>query len=241
MAEFFFADKYVLDDGTSRDFYVAFMKGLVHKTNNLVGVVQGFGSLVLMENNLDREVRENITQMDSAARAMTELNKKVLVATGCGKLDIGEVNLPDIFKFQEQKAKSIGAGLGVNLKFQVAPNLPKVMMDTPKFSEVFENLIKNAVESAATTPGKVVAVEVYGPGTATPSGYVDLFIRNTSANIPAAKMPELFEGFYSSKGNHHFGLGLTIAAILCGQMKIRLGLKNENNVMTTWLSIPVAK
>jgi len=241
MADYFFSDKYVLDDGKTRDFYVAFMKGLVHKYNNLVGVIQGFGSLVLLEDHLDKELRENIGQMEAASRTMTELNKKVLVATGCGRMDINGVSLQDMFRFQEDKARDICTKLGVGFRFQSAPNLPKVVTDTTKFSEVFENLLRNAAESAATTAGKLVAVEVYPPGTATPSGFVDMFIRNTSANIPAAKMPELFEGFYSSKGNNHFGLGLTIAAILCGQMKIRLGLKNEDGTMTTWLSIPMAK
>ena len=41
MADFIFADNYRLDESPTRNFYELFLKGLVHKHNNLMGVIQG--------------------------------------------------------------------------------------------------------------------------------------------------------------------------------------------------------
>ncbi|MDF1754073.1 MAG: ATP-binding protein [Verrucomicrobiales bacterium] len=241
MADFVFADDYILESSKTRDFYVEFLKGLIHKNNNLVGVIQGFGSLILLEDGLDANMRENTGQMEAAARTMTDLNKKVLTAGGCGRVDCAKANLQDMFRFQEDKAASICSALGVNFKFEATPGLPPVFIDTTKFSEIFENLVKNAAESAAQTDKKAVLIEVFAPGAATSTGTVDIFIRNTSADIPSHKIPEFFEGFYSSKGNDHYGLGLTTAAVLCGQMNIRMGIKCVDSTTTVWLAIPVAE
>ncbi|MDF1812629.1 MAG: ATP-binding protein [Verrucomicrobiales bacterium] len=241
MAEFVFADDYILESGKTRDFYVAFMKGMIHKNNNLVGVIQGFGSLMLLEDDLSDSLRENTEQMESAGRTMSELNKKVLTAAGCGRVECTAANLQDMFQFHEEKAEAICRDLGVTFKFQASPGLPAVVVDTTKFSEVFENLVRNAAESAAETEKKAVLVEVFPPGAATSTGHVDMFIRNTSADIPVHKIPEFYEGFYTSKGNDHFGLGLTTAAVLCGQMNIRLGIKCKDGTTAVWLAIPVAK
>ena len=85
-----------------------------------------------------------------------------------------------------------------------------------------------------------MTIELFHPGEATSTGHVDLFIKNDCPEIPVHEIPGYFEGFHSTKGNNHFGLGLTIAAVLCGQMNTRLGLRYDDEVMTTWMAIPLA-
>jgi C4-dicarboxylate-specific signal transduction histidine kinase len=128
----------------------------------------------------------------------------------------------------------------VDFEFQSSPDLPPVLLDTTKFSEVLEALVRNAAEAAAETKGKSVNIEVHKPGDASSTGHVDIFIRNSSLDFSAHKIAEFYEGFFSSKGNDHFGLGLTLAAVLCGQMNIKLGLKCQDDVTTAWLAIPVS-
>ena len=49
-----------------------------------------------------------------------------------------------------------------------------------------------------------------------------------------------FLPFETSKGSEHFGIGLTAASILAGDMGTRLGLRSSEGTMTAWLAIPVA-
>jgi len=241
MAEFVFADQYVLEPGKTRDFHEAFLKGLVHKTNNIVGVIQGFGSLLLLEDDISEDLRENTQQMDTAARLAADLYKKVLTAGGAAKVDCEETNFENMFPFLKEKAIGICEELEVSCSFEEKPDLPKILIDTAKLSEIFEALVRNAAESAAETKKKSVTIKLYNPGEATSTGHVDLFIKNDSLEVPVHEIPSCYEGFHSTKGNNHFGLGLTIAAVLCGQMNTRLGLRYDDKVMTAWMAIPLAE
>ena len=46
--QFLFADQFILEDSANADFYALLLKGLTHKLNNLLAVIQGFSSLILM-------------------------------------------------------------------------------------------------------------------------------------------------------------------------------------------------
>ncbi len=237
MGEFVFADQFVLESGKTREFFLGFLKGLVHKSNNLVGVVQGFGSLVLLEDDLTEGTRENIEQMDSAARSMSELNKKVLTAGGCANVVCTDANISEMADYLQTKAEAAAAANGVQLSFSTAGGLSPVSIDGSRFHEVFGELINNAAEGAGESEAKAVSVS-FQPGE---NGGVDLLIKNSLASSEMVpKMEEMFDFFHSTKGNDHIGIGLITAAVLCGQMSIRLALKNDGTDMTTWLQIPKA-
>ena len=51
-SSFFFADHLVLDESPTRDFYKTIFQGLIHKNNNVLGVIQGFSSLILMDDGI---------------------------------------------------------------------------------------------------------------------------------------------------------------------------------------------
>ncbi len=238
MAEFVFADDYRLESGRNRSFYEKFITGLVHKNNNLMGAVQGFGSLLLAEEKLPKAFRESIEQMDAAARSASNLNRRVLTAAGFARVDMGPSRLTDMYRFFHQKAETICRKSGVTCQFNTQPKLPPVMLDTQKFSEIFEELVLNAAEAAALVESKNTVIDFFSPGEATNTGNVDVFIRNTSPEIYPHRIETMFEGFHTTKGSDHFGIGLTIAAVLCGQMRLRLGLSYDQGIMTTWMSIP---
>ena len=241
MAEFVFGDDYVLEDGKTRAFFDAFLTGLVHKNNNLMGVVQGFGSLILSEPDLSKSLRDSMEQMDSAARTATELNKRVLTAAGFARLDMAPTSLQEMFPFLKDKAETFCRNLDVTCKFNGSAKLPKVSVDNQKFSEIFDELLKNAAEAASETDEKTVVIDFFSPGEATSSGAVDVFIHNASNPIAPHTIKDMYEGFHTTKGSEHLGIGLTIAAILCGQMDVRLGMRFDDGTMSAWMAIPVAK
>ena len=69
---------------------------------------------------------------------------------------------------------------------------------------------------------------------------LDLVIRNSGPVIPEERLPQVFKPFMTTKGHNHCGLGLTIAAVLSGQMKMRLGLASGDGITTAWISAPAA-
>ena len=93
MADFVHADDYCLGQSTTRKFYEFFLKGYIHKHNNLMGVIQGFSSLILYDDTINDEVRESAEQMQTSAKAATDLNREILGATGCARCDPAPMRL----------------------------------------------------------------------------------------------------------------------------------------------------
>lgn len=238
MSEFIFADNYRLDHGPTQDFYERFLKGLVHKNNNLMGVIQGFSSLILYEENLSPSVRENAQQMQDSAKAASDLNKEILTASGCAHFEaaIGSVQLGDLWPFLVEKCEEITTERDCVFQSNAKSNLPPVVGDAGYINEVLEKLVTNAAEAGKGT----VAVDVFPPGEASPGNSVDLFVRNNSPEISPETLARAFEPFYTNKAADHFGLGLTIAAVLAGQMGMRLGLRWDEGTFTAWLAMPVS-
>jgi signal transduction histidine kinase len=130
---------------------------------------------------------------------------------------------------------------GVPFAIEVQPGLPAILVDPTKFKDVLMELLKNAAEAAQKGNGQAL-LRAYGPGYITPAEQqrVDILVSNTGSEIPADKLQENFRPFTGSKNSNHLGLGLTIAAMLCHQMGIQIGVGSENNTTTLWLSCPLA-
>jgi signal transduction histidine kinase len=240
--QFFFADHHVLDDSPTRDFYRILMQGLVHKTNNMLGVIQGFSSLILMEDDLESGIKENVEQMRDSSINSSELNKIILIAGGCSRVSTEPMGLVPALPYIEQNARAICSAQGVNITFTARPDLPTINADSSRLNDIIAELTKNAAEAAADVAGGEVAIDVLPPGEVSPAEErrVDLFVRNTGNDIPADKIAKSFEAFHTTKDNSHYGIGLTTASVLAGQMDMRLGLRSAEGTTTVWLSIPVA-
>lgn len=237
MAEFVFADEYRLEKGPTRDYYEDFLKGLVHKHNNLMGVIQGFSSLILYDDSINQEVRESAEQMQGAARSASELNKDVLVPGGCSDCSMDRIELTPLLGFWKEKAEELGAANNVRIGFSPRDGIPAITGDSGKLSEIYSHLVRNAVEAAAEAGSGTVAVDIFPPGEASQGGNVDLFIRNTSPELSVEAIKKAFKPFESSKGMGHFGIGLTSAAILANDMGMRLGMRHSEGTTTVWLAI----
>ena len=240
MADFIFADDYRLDESPTRNFYELFLKGLVHKHNNLMGVIQGFSSLILYDDDISSEVRDCAQQMQDSSKVASDLNQEVLTSGGCARCEQAAVSVGELGAFWTDKATEICNEAGVGLQANVRDKIPAVSGDGAKLTDIFTHLVKNAAEEAANVDGGSVAIDIFPPGEASPGSNVDLFIRNSSHPLDEAALRKAFEPFHTSKGAEHFGLGLTTSAILAGQMNMRLGLRYADKTTTAWLAMPPA-
>ena len=224
MADFVFADDYQLGQNSTRRFYEQFLKGYIHKHNNLMGVIQGFSSLILYDDTINEEVRESADQIQTSARVASELN-------------LAAVRLSDVLPYWKGKCEEICGASMVNFALTVRDNIPPLAGDSAKLGELIFHLVRNAAESAGDFSQGSVAVDFFPPGEASPGTNVDLFIRNTSAELGPDALHRAFVPFETSKGSEHFGIGLTAAAVLAGDMGMRLGLRCADGTMTAWLAI----
>jgi signal transduction histidine kinase len=237
---FLFADHLVLEESPTRDFYKELLRGWAHKNNNVLAVVQGFTSLILMTDDLDENTVESVQQMRTSALHNGSLSERVLTAGGCARITPQTLQLLDFLRIMESKFLEICKATGANFTMSLSAKAQPVTVDSSRFKELVLELVKNGAEPAGK--GGRVEVILLAPGEMKGSvdGKVDLVIRNSGPTISEERLPQVFKPFMTTKGHDHFGLGLTIAAVLAGQMKMRLGLASGDGLTTAWISAPAA-
>ncbi|MEN9285938.1 MAG: hypothetical protein RLZZ179_3431 [Verrucomicrobiota bacterium] len=232
-----------LDGTPAGEFVAELLRGLIHKQNNVLGVIQGFSGLVRMTEGLDETAQANLDRIREATQQSAAMWDRMLAAAGCVRLHPQPVRLQESLPLMESSLQSLGAPHGVPVRIKVGSDVPPVLADVGRLREVLVELIRNGVEAVASggRPG-MVAVDVLASGQVPESrkGCVDVFVRNTGPEIPAAQLGTIFSPFKGTRDNHHFGLGLTIAAMLLGQMNATIGVQSQAGATTFWLSIPQA-
>ncbi len=239
--QFVFPTNLELGQEASDGFHQELLRGLTHKLNNLLAVIQGFSSLILMNDDLDPGVAENMQHIREASLGVSGLSERIRVAGGCAKVTPQSLNLYDYLGMVEANLSEPFAKAGVSFEMDVQPSLPPIQVDPSKLKEILNELLRNASEACQKSGGRAM-LKVCGPGVITPENErrVDILVSNTGSQIQPEKLAEVFRPFNGTKNSHHLGLGLTIATMLSHQMKIQLGVASENNTTTFWLSCPVA-
>ena len=239
--QFVFPTNLELGQEHSEGFHQELLRGLTHKLNNLLAVIQGFSSLILMSDDLDPSVAENMQHIREASVGVSGLSERIRAAGGCAKITPQSLQLNQYLEMMETTLSEPFQKAGVSFEMDVQPGLPPVLLDPSKLKEILIELLRNAAEACQKSGGRAM-LKVCGPGVITPEAErrVDILVSNTGSQIPAEKLAEVFRPFNGSKNSHHLGLGLTIACMLSHQMKLQLGVASENNTTTFWLSCPVA-
>ena len=237
---FIFPEKLVDKDSYTAKYYNELLRGLTHKLNNLLAVIQGFSSLVLMQEGLDEMSKENVQHMKDAGTTASSLGERILPAGGCSRVDISEMDLRTIAPMLESRLRTAVEKHSLMFSSNIASELPLIRGDKGKLREILDALVTNACEAAE--PRGEVSLDILPPGQVlgSESNCVDIFVRNTGSAIPEDKLLEIFKPFYTTKDNVHLGIGLTTAYVSAGQMNMDLGVRSERGTTTFWLRVPMA-
>ncbi len=239
--QFVFSDTFIPESPENSEFYAQLLRGMTHKLNNLLAVIQGFSSLILMDEGIDESIGENLGHMKEAATNASGLSERVLPAGGCSQITLQDLKLSDYLPMVSNTLQEPCSSRGIPINVQCAATTPTVKADPGRLKDILLELISNAADAASGGGGQV-SFEVYPPGgfSSADQNRVDVLVRNSGSTISADGLKKIWEPFYSSKDSKHFGIGLTIAAVLAAQMNMKLGVHSADNTTTFWLSIPVA-
>ena len=96
---------------------------------------------------------------------------------------------------------------GVAVETELAPALPAVQGDRVHLQQVLLNLLLNGIEAMAETPEARRRLAVR---TASADGGVEVSVTDAGPGIPAERLPQLFDSFFTTKKDG-MGMGLSIA------------------------------
>lgn len=194
--------------------------GIAHDFNNLIAAIVGTASL--LERIEDTEVRRHALRIQSAAATATGLVDKLL-ALGRRAPDLKTVDLRAILSsVRDLVAPSLADALHrINLEVPPAPVLARA--DATEVMQVILNLALNArdalpVGRAGRISLAMMAAKDHAPvGTVlvgqVPDGPAALIrVSDTGCGIAPEHLAQVFEPYYTRKGDAGTGLGLAVVA-----------------------------
>lgn len=128
--------------------------GIAHDFNNLLMVILGNADLALSSLAPVSPARENVLAIEAAARRSAELCKQMLAYAGKGRFLVQPINLSEIVEAMPHMLEVSVSKKNV-LKYNLAPNLPKVEADLSQVRQVIMNLVINAAEAIGDRSGVI--------------------------------------------------------------------------------------
>ncbi len=128
---------------------------------------------------------------------------------------------------------------GVTLKNQLPVNLPPVEADPVSLRRIFDNLLRNALQSLPPEGGQVAVAAFLEEDPDLEEMRVQVEVSDTGEGIPAENLDRVFNDFFTTK-SEGTGLGLSNVRRLAADCGARVRVQSEEGTGTTFtLSFPL--
>lgn len=186
--------------------------GLAHDFNNLLTAVLGNISMAKMYIDTRSRAYVRLGEAESAARRATDLTYQLLTFSRGGAPIRKTASIGDIIR---ESASFTLSGTNVAPEFRISESIRAVDVDTGQISQVFNNLIINAVQAMPNGGTIVFTVEnivLAEKDVATLAGgpYVQITVEDTGTGIPVEHLPRIFDPYFTTKQK---GSGLGLASV----------------------------
>jgi len=226
-----------------------FITNVSHELKTPLTSVQGFAQALLDGTADSEKARQQAAQViyDESAR----MHRMVLDLLDLAKLDAGTaditmspVDVPGLLNSICEKFTPQSLTAGVQIKMEIAANMPWLSADGDRLAQVITNLVDNALKF--TPRGGVVTIRTEVLDNGIISKQMDsgkqmlISVSDTGVGIPPESQTHIFERFYqvdpSRRGGwkHGAGLGLAIALEIVQMHGGRIGVRSRLDEGTTF-------
>lgn len=196
--------------------------GVAHDFNNLLTGILGNASLVIEDLVPTSPNRRILGECVQAAERAAQLTRQLLAYAGKGRFVTEAIDLSALVR---EISSLIQASISrkVQIRLELASNLPPVEADAGQLQQVIMNLIMNGAEAIGENVGLVICtttaqtvdeayIRALGPEgrQIVPGHYVLLEVHDSGCGMDEATLPRIFEPFFTTKFT---GRGLGLAAV----------------------------
>jgi PAS domain S-box-containing protein len=157
----------------------------------------------------ERRSMETVDALDQAARRMRSILADLLDVTNfeSGQLELNRTRVApaEVITEVSRSQRELIYARSLELRIDVAPNLPDIWAERSRVLQVLENLIGNATKF--TTAGTVSL------GAKVEAGEVVFWVADTGVGIAAEDVAHLFDRFWQARRSHRSGAGLGLAIV----------------------------
>jgi C4-dicarboxylate-specific signal transduction histidine kinase len=169
------------------------------------------------------EVRDVLRDIVSEDQRAGEVIQRLRNLLRKGERQFEPVDLNDLINATISLLNSEAISRRINMKVDLAANLPATLGDPVQLQQVFLNLLMNAMDAMGSTP--VAQRHVLVSTHTAPAGGVDVHVKDFGPGIAPMVQGRLFEPFYTTK-EKGLGLGLTICSTILQAHGGKLTLSN---------------
>ncbi|HVX39773.1 MAG TPA: ATP-binding protein [Gemmatimonadaceae bacterium] len=190
--------------------------GVAHDFNNLLTVISSYAELLMTDPD-EPDAREAVAEIRGATARAAKLTRQLLAFSRGQELRPRVVNPNDVLRGLETLTRRVVVN-HVEIRNQLAPDVPLVRVDPGQLEQVVMNLAINAAD--AMPDGGVLTIETgaaeLGPEVArrdpdvTPGQYALIRVSDTGIGMDEVTISRIFEPFFTTKEpGRGTGLGLS--------------------------------
>jgi PAS domain S-box-containing protein len=195
--------------------------GIAHDFNNLLTGIIGNASLALEENPA-KPIRTGLQAVLAAGEQAAALTRQLLAYAGKGRFITEPLNLSGLVRETSQLVQT-SIPQNVQLRLQLAEDLPAIEGDAAQLQQVIMNLVINGAEAIEGHTGSVTVTtslqridetyiqQAFIEDEISPGVYLLLEVTDTGCGMDDATIGRIFEPFFTTK---FVGRGLGLAAAL---------------------------
>jgi signal transduction histidine kinase/ActR/RegA family two-component response regulator len=192
--------------------------GIAHDFNNMLTAVLIHSSVVRRNADLKPKALNSVRVIEDISKSTGKMISNLLGFARGGTFTIQQLNLNAVIQDTIKMLDRI-IGKGIDLKLELAKQLPTIQGDFDQLKQVIMNLIVNAQDAMPNGGRIVIATKNRNiqegtpdvPPYILPGGYVQMSVSDTGNGIPEDLQQKIFEPFFTTKERGKgTGLGLSM-------------------------------
>ncbi len=202
--------------------------GVAHEINNpLGGILNCIYNLRKGTLSLDRE-REYLESMEDGLRRVQKIVRQLLDFSQQYDPELSPTEVNSVIERVLTLTSYAFEGTGVDLRRELARDLPPLMADRHMIEQVLTNLILNAVQAIRGDGVVTVRSGTDGP-------WYTIEVEDTGCGIPPDVLPKIFDPFFTTKGQGEgTGLGLSVSLGIVERHGGQIAVKSQVGEGTTF-------
>ena len=194
--------------------------GIAHDFNNILSVIIGYTELILMNANVDAEVRQNLKEIFSASKHARDMVKQILAFSRQNKQERKPIQVAHITK---EAIKMLRASLPTTISIQqhIEKDTGVIEADPTQIHQVLMNLCTNAAHAINEKDGvleiSLCNVELDQKAAADipdlkAGSYLKLSVKDSGEGIHPDAQQQIFNPYFTTKKKGK-GTGLGLAVV----------------------------
>lgn len=178
--------------------------GIAHGLNNPLNNILGFAQLIIKNNDLGDQVKQDVEKIIKAALHSREIIKKLMYFTRDMPQDFKKVHLNQVIQDAMYFIEPQCINENISVSYQLDNKLPFIIADSLQLNQVIVNLVVNGIQ--AMPEGGTLNIK-----TSFNSQSVFMSIEDTGLGISDKIMQNIFHPFFTTKEiDKGSGLGLSV-------------------------------